>query len=254
VLDRYDPRDDARDGGRDLSRGGGADASRGRDREPVMSSRVDLDLPRGREREPVRDRDRVYDIDGSEARMQATVRSFRVVAEHDLAALRDDARKPQQSSDGVKRTVTLDVQYRMHPVLGAFVSATPTLSEGAARAAGSDGVERICLRSSSPCAASTSFAGAHKTCSRFSSTGAESRRSGSRQGLGGRTRERPSTNVCGRTVVFLGDDALLCELNRCSVADQTSLPAAILRGLLFRRLARCVAGRNGADARRRARK
>lgn len=56
-----------------------------------------LDLPDGRERECVRDRDRVYDIDGAEARMLATVGSFRVVTAHDLAALRDDARKPHQS-------------------------------------------------------------------------------------------------------------------------------------------------------------
>ena len=44
----------------------------------------DLDLPRGRERE--RDRARVYDIDGSEGRMLATVGSFCVVGERDLTA------------------------------------------------------------------------------------------------------------------------------------------------------------------------
>jgi hypothetical protein len=34
------------------------------------------------------------------------------------------AMRAREASDGVKRTVTLDVQYRMHPVLGAFVSDT----------------------------------------------------------------------------------------------------------------------------------
>jgi hypothetical protein len=43
-----------------------------------------LDLPRGRERRPVRERDRVYQIDGTESRMLATIGAFRVVAESDL--------------------------------------------------------------------------------------------------------------------------------------------------------------------------
>jgi hypothetical protein len=34
------------------------------------------------------------------------------------------AMRAREASDGIKRTVTLDVQYRMHPVLGAFVSNT----------------------------------------------------------------------------------------------------------------------------------
>ncbi len=103
MLDRYDPRDDgpqdARDGGRAIDRGGrgGGDAPDRQDRDPRDVFTRDLDLPRGRDREHVRDRDRVYDLDGSEARMLATVGSFRVVAEHDLHALRDDARKPHHS-------------------------------------------------------------------------------------------------------------------------------------------------------------
>jgi DNA-binding MarR family transcriptional regulator len=65
----------------------------------------------------VRDRDRVYDIDGSEARMLAAVGSFRVVAEHDLGALRDDARKPHQSvrhleDEGLIRRSPLDANDR----------------------------------------------------------------------------------------------------------------------------------------------
>ena len=55
MLDRYDPRDDDRD-----------DSNRGRD------------LHRGgRERRPVRERDRVYQIDGNESRLLATVGAFR---------------------------------------------------------------------------------------------------------------------------------------------------------------------------------
>jgi hypothetical protein len=44
----------------------------------------DLDLPRGRERRPVRDRDRVYEINGEQGRMLATVGAFRVVSESHL--------------------------------------------------------------------------------------------------------------------------------------------------------------------------
>ena len=35
-----------------------------------------------------------------------------------------ESMRERESSDGIKRTVTLDVQYRMHPVLGTFVSDT----------------------------------------------------------------------------------------------------------------------------------
>jgi hypothetical protein len=73
---------------------GAGEAPDRRDRDPRYVFTRDLDLSRGRERERARDRDRVYDIDGSEGRMLATVGSFRVVADRDLAALRDDNRKP----------------------------------------------------------------------------------------------------------------------------------------------------------------
>lgn len=123
MFDRYDPRDDgpdhARDRGRDLDRGGrgGGNAPDRRERDPRDVFTRDLDLPRGPERERVRDRDRVYNLDGSEARMLATVGSFRVVAEHDLAALRDDARKPHQSvrhleDEGLIRRSPLDANDR----------------------------------------------------------------------------------------------------------------------------------------------
>jgi hypothetical protein len=123
MFDRYDPRDnprdDGRDRGRDLSRGSGgaSSATDGRDRDARDVFTRELDLPRGRDRERVRDRNRVYDIDGSEARMLAAVGSFRVVAEHDLAALRDDARKPHQSvrhleDEGLVRRSPLDANDR----------------------------------------------------------------------------------------------------------------------------------------------
>ena len=75
MFDHYDPRDDGRDRDRNLDRGGrgGGDASDRRDRDAGDIFTRELDLPRGREREPVRDRDHVYDMDGSEARMLATV-------------------------------------------------------------------------------------------------------------------------------------------------------------------------------------
>lgn len=122
MFDRYDPRDDDRDNrdrGRDLDRGGrgGGSASEHRERDPRDVFTRDLDLPRERERERARDRDRVYDIDGSEARMLATIGSFRVVAERDLTALRDDARKPHQSirhleDSGLIRRSPLDANDR----------------------------------------------------------------------------------------------------------------------------------------------
>lgn len=119
MFDRYDPRDDDRDRGRDLNRGGrgGGDTPDRQEREPRDVFTRDLDLPRGRKRERARDRDRVYDIDGSEARMLATVGSFRVVAEHDLAALCDDTRKPHQSirhleDEGLIRRSPLDANDR----------------------------------------------------------------------------------------------------------------------------------------------
>jgi hypothetical protein len=119
MFDRYDPRDDDRDDrdpGRDLDRGGRGDAPDRQERPRDVFTR-DLDLPRGRKRELARDRDRTYDIDGSEARMLATVGSLRVVAEHDLTALRDDARKPRQSirhlkEEGLIRRSPLDANDR----------------------------------------------------------------------------------------------------------------------------------------------
>jgi hypothetical protein len=102
VLDRYDPRssdgkDIADSWDRDVgSRGGSGDREQVADRETCDVFTKDLDLPRSRERRPVRERDRMYDIDGTESRMLATVGAFRVVAESDLHDGRDDTRKAQR--------------------------------------------------------------------------------------------------------------------------------------------------------------
>ena len=61
------------------SRGGSNERDHAADRDPRDVFMKDLDLPRGRERRPVRERDRVYEINGTESRMLATVGAFRVV-------------------------------------------------------------------------------------------------------------------------------------------------------------------------------
>ena len=48
--------------------------------------------------EPVRERDRVYEIDGAESRMLATIGAFRVVAESDLHDIRDDSQSSRRSA------------------------------------------------------------------------------------------------------------------------------------------------------------
>ena len=63
----------------------------------------DLDLPRGRERRPARERDRVYEIDGTESRMLATICAFRVVSETDMHDLRDDSDSPSRSARHLER-------------------------------------------------------------------------------------------------------------------------------------------------------
>src|SRR3954470_650827 len=103
MLDRYDPRSaDGRDRGdswdRNVgSRGGASERERDERSHDVFTR--DLDLPRGHEREHVRHRDRVYEIDGSESRALATIGAFRVVAESDLADVREDS---QSSRRGLK--------------------------------------------------------------------------------------------------------------------------------------------------------
>ena len=112
MWDRYDPRssnDRDRDDFGDRSRGGSGERDHGADRDPGDVFTRDLDLPRGRERRPVRERDRVYEINGAESRMLATVGAFRVVAESDLHDGRHDTRKAQRhlEQEGLLRTSPL---------------------------------------------------------------------------------------------------------------------------------------------------
>jgi DNA-binding MarR family transcriptional regulator len=102
MWDRYDPRSDDRDRGESWdrsidSRGGSSQRERAEDCEPRDVFTRDLDLPRGRERRPVRERDRVYEIDGTESRMLGTIGAFRVVSESDLHDLRDESSNPRRS-------------------------------------------------------------------------------------------------------------------------------------------------------------
>jgi hypothetical protein len=102
MWDRYDPRssshrdrDDFTDRSRS-SRGGSSERDHAADRDPREVFTKDLDLPRGRERRPVRNRDRVYEINGTESRILATVGAFRVVSERDLHDGREDTRRAQR--------------------------------------------------------------------------------------------------------------------------------------------------------------
>jgi len=102
MWDRYDHRsDDGERGGswdRDFgSRGGSSERDRSEERDPRDVFTKDLDLPRGRERRPVCERDRVYEIDGTESRMLGTVGAFRVMSESDIHDLRDDSSNPRRS-------------------------------------------------------------------------------------------------------------------------------------------------------------
>lgn len=88
-----------------------------RDRDPVdpRDAFVEkLDLPRGLERELVRDRDREYDLRGSESRTLSIVGTFRVVSSRDL---RDHDGRPADPrkgdlrhlrEQGLVRTVPID--------------------------------------------------------------------------------------------------------------------------------------------------
>ncbi|MGH9200265.1 MAG: hypothetical protein ACRD2A_03405 [Vicinamibacterales bacterium] len=77
----------------------------------------DVDLPRRRERRPVRERDRVYEINGSESRMLGTIGAFRVLSESDLHDLVDDSREGRRSArhleeEGLIRTSPLSSEDR----------------------------------------------------------------------------------------------------------------------------------------------
>jgi hypothetical protein len=115
MWDRYDPRsssdrdrDDFADRSRG-SRGGSSERDHAAVRDPRDVFTKDLDVPRGRERRPVQERDRVYEINGTESRMLATVGAFRVVSESDLHDGREDTRKGLHhvEREGLMRTSPL---------------------------------------------------------------------------------------------------------------------------------------------------
>jgi DNA-binding MarR family transcriptional regulator len=118
MWDRYDLRsNDDRDRGDSWdrnfgSRGGTSESGRNNEHDPRDVFTKDLDLPRGRERCPVREREQVYEINGAESRMLATVGAFRVVSESDLDDLRDSSSSSRRSArhledEGLIRTSPL---------------------------------------------------------------------------------------------------------------------------------------------------
>ena len=120
VWESYDPRssddrerDDFGDRNR-RSRSGSSERDQAADRDPRDVFTKDLDLPRGRERRPVRDRDRVYEIDGTESRMLATIGAFRVVSESDLHDGPEDSRRVQRhlEQEGLLRSSALSADDR----------------------------------------------------------------------------------------------------------------------------------------------
>jgi hypothetical protein len=119
MLDRYDVRDEQRDRGdawdRSFgSRGGATERARDQGCDPRDVFTKDLDLPRGRERRPVRERDRIYEINGTESRLLATVGAFRVVPERDLQDGRADTRKALRhlEREGLLRRLPLNAADR----------------------------------------------------------------------------------------------------------------------------------------------
>lgn len=127
MWDRYDPRDHGREGSESWDRGFGSRGASERDRNEVRDPRDvftrDLDLPHGRERRPVRDRDHVYDINGTESRMMATIGAFRIVSESDLHDIRDDSQSSRRSlkhleNEGLIRTSPLSSDDRAVALTG----------------------------------------------------------------------------------------------------------------------------------------
>jgi DNA-binding PadR family transcriptional regulator len=118
MWDRYDPRStEDRDRGESCdrsrgSRGGTSDRDRNDERDARDVFTKDLDLPRGRQRELVRERERVYELNGTESRMLATVGAFRVLSESDLRDARAESQDIRRSlrhleSEGLIRTSPL---------------------------------------------------------------------------------------------------------------------------------------------------
>src|SRR5712691_12180034 len=70
-----------------------------RDRDPRDPFVHGLELPHGFERELVQDeREHVYELNGEDSRMLATVGAFRVVAERDLHDVRDAYADPRDAT------------------------------------------------------------------------------------------------------------------------------------------------------------
>ena len=123
MWDRYDPRIDDRDRGESRDRslgshGGNNERDRNEDRERRDVFTRGLDLPRGRERRLVRERDRVYEINGTESRMLGSIGAFRVVSESDLYDLRNESSNPRRSvrhleSEGLIRRSPLSADDRV---------------------------------------------------------------------------------------------------------------------------------------------
>src|SRR5882672_3912178 len=89
-----------------------------RDRDPVDPRDAfldNLDLPRGLERELVRDRDREYDLRGSESRTLSIVGTFRVVSSRDL---RDHDGRPADPRKGDLRHLREQGLVRTVPLHG----------------------------------------------------------------------------------------------------------------------------------------
>lgn len=90
-----------------------------RDRDPRDPFVRGLDLPHGLDRELVQDdRERLYELNGEDGRMLATIGAFRVVAERDLDETRDpsddrfDNTLDHLSEEGLIRFVATDVEER----------------------------------------------------------------------------------------------------------------------------------------------
>lgn len=92
------------------------DDSRDRDAVDPRDAFVEkLDLPRGLERELVRDRDREYDLRGSESRTLSIVGTFRVVSSRDL---RDHDGRPTDPRKGDLRQLREQGLIRTIPLHG----------------------------------------------------------------------------------------------------------------------------------------
>jgi hypothetical protein len=113
--DVYDPR--WGEGPRDRDERERQADARGREpRDPFVEG---LDLPRGLERELVQDdHENLYELNGDDSRMLATIGAFRVVAERDLDDVRDPAADPRDDTlehlreEDLIRFVDLDAEER----------------------------------------------------------------------------------------------------------------------------------------------